>query len=208
MCGNGARKRNNNQGRPVKLGPPEFVPTLSIGKTFRFETLTGAVTALPVTRAMLLNLYTMATTTTIQNRIITAVKLKRVRVWGQPPVLGAAGSTVVVEWVGTQAPSTIHSDTSMGVRPSFVDTRPPADSSDKWWSISGSNESEVLFNITAPIGAVVDVSLSLRLADDEAAVQGEDGTAAGSIAGRVYFNYLDGFVSKMLTPVGGVRVLP
>jgi len=188
-------------------GPPEFISTPSVGKTFRFTNAT-AVVSLPITRNMLLNLMTVATTTTNQARIFDAVKLKRVRCWGEPPALGSAPTSLQVEWLGNQAPSTIHSDTAIGVRPAFVDTRPPLDSSDRWWSISGTNGSEVLFNYTGPAGSIVDVMLSFRLNDDEAAIFGEAGTAAGATIGVMYYNYLDGFASKKLAPVGGVNILP
>lgn len=205
----GARRGGRRRGlRGTTISPPEFVPTLSLGHKFRFSTGV-AFTGLPVTRAMLLNLYTMATTTSNQNRLVTAVKLKRVQVWGSPPIMGSgAPTTVVVEWLGNQAPSTIHSDTGMGVRPSYVSSRPPVDSSDRWWSISGTNESEVLFKISGPIGTVIDIQAAVRLADDEAAVAAENGTAVMSTVGKVYFNYLDGFASKLLTPAGGVSILP
>lgn len=158
---------------------------------------------------MLLNLYSMATTTTNQNRIITAIKLKRVRVWGQPAAVGAAPASVQIEWVSNQAPSTLHSDMAIGVRPAFIETKPPADSSAKWWSISGSNETEVLFKLSSVGGGIqVDIQTAVQFADDEGAVSAENGTAASATVGKVYWNYLDGFASKQLSPVGGVTVLP
>ena len=75
-------------------------------------------------------------------------------------------------------------------------------------SISGVNETETLFNLSCPAGSVVDVTLSVRAPDNEAAVTGESGTAAAATAGRVYWNYLDGFAAKTLAPQGGVRTLP
>jgi len=181
---------------------------MSFGHKFRFIAAGGA-SALPITRAMLLNLYSVATTTTNQARLITATRLKRVRVWGQPPALGATSTPIVVEWLGTNAPSTIHSDSPMGVDASHITTIPPVDSTASWWNISGgAAENEVLFKITGPVGTIIDVDLSLRFADDEAAVNAESGTGAAATVGRVYWNYLDGFASKMLAPVGGVTVLP
>jgi len=188
--------------------PPAFVPTISVGHKFRFISA-GAFTSVPITRAMLLNLYTMATTTTVQDRLFTAVKLRRIRMYGQPTSLSAAPTNpVIVEWLGSNSPSTLHSDTALGFRPAYVSSVPPVDSSDRWWSISGTSETDVLCKLSGPTGTIVDVDLSLRFADDEAAVAGESGTAAGSIAGTVYWNYLDGFASKKLAPVGGVTVLP
>jgi hypothetical protein len=157
---------------------------------------------------MLLNLYTVATTTTNQFRLLTAIKLKKIEMWGQPATLGGSNGAVNLEWVGNNAPSTIHSDTAIGVRPSYISCKPPADSSDRWWSISGSSETENICLLTFQAGTVIDVTASLRFADDEAPVAAEAGTAAAATIGHVYFNYLDGFASKLLIPVGGPTVLP
>lgn len=206
-------KRGTKKVNPQKdrFSPPEFVSTLSIGHKFRFVDVVGLLLgnpALSVTRGMLLNLYSMATTTTNQNRLITAIKLKRVQVWGVVAGIGSAPSTISVEWVGNQAPSTLHSDVSTGVRCGYISTKPPQDSSDRWWSISGVNESEVLFKIFTLVNSIVDITVSIRFADDEAAVSAENGTGAASTVGKVYFNYLDGFASKHYQASGGVTVLP
>jgi len=96
----------------------------------------------------------------------------------------------------------------MGIRPGRLSTTPPKDSSDRWWSVSGSNESEALIKLIVPVGSIIDVDLTVRLPENEAPVAGESGTALGATVGQVYWNYLDGFASKLLTPVGGVSVLP
>jgi hypothetical protein len=128
--------------------------------------------------------------------------------WGQPAALGGSNGSIVIEWEGNNAPSTIHSDTSIGVKPSYLSCKPPPDSSNRWWSISGSSETEVLCNLTYQAGTIIDMHVSLRFADDEAPVAAENGTGAAATVGHVYFNYLDGFASKHLTPVGGPTVLP
>lgn len=199
---NGAPKMRNRR------CPPEFVPTFTMGHKFRFVVPSGAVSKKPITRAMLLNLYTMATTDTLQSRLITAIKLKRIEIWGTVPALGATPGNVQLEWVGTNAPSTLHSDTSNGIMPAYISTRPPIDSSDRWWSISGSGETDQLCLISCPQFSTIDVTCSIRFADDEAAVAAEPGTGAAATAGTVYWNYLDGFASKQFAPAGGVTILP
>lgn len=197
-------------GRSLRQGgraPPEFVPTLSFGHKFRFRG-SYAFTNVSITRSRLLNLYSVATTTTNQFRLLTAVKIRRVSMWGQPVALGSANTRISIEWAGFNSPSTIHSDTASGVRASFISSNPPPDSSAAWWSISGSNEGEDLFKLTGPTGTVIDLDLELRFADNEAAVAAENGTAAAASVGRVYWNYLDGFASGILAPDGGVTALP
>jgi len=72
-----------------------------------------------------------------------------------------------------------------------------------WWAISGSNETDVLFKITCPSHSIVDVDVALKLVDDEAAIVGDYTT--GLMLGRVYFGYLDGKTSGLLSPGGGVN---
>lgn len=204
----GARRiRQGSGGRSQRAGPPEFMATISTGHKFRFASLEGNV-ALPVTGAMMLNLMTMATTTTNQFRVLAAIKIKRISVWGQPPALGADATQAAVEWTGVHAPSAYHSDSSMGVRPAFVSTRPPPESSCAWWITSGSaDEGTQICKITAPDGGIIDVDCSLRFIDNEAAVAGQAGTGAAATVGTIYYNYLDGFTSLKYKPVG-VTVLP
>lgn len=182
--------------------------TLKNNQRFRFTAL-NSITKVPVTRAQLLNLLTMAVTTTSQYRLYDAILLKSVQIWSVPPSTAIAQQVATVEWTGINAPSIIVSDTSMGnARPLHVFTTPPPNSSDRWWSISGSNENEVLFYITAPQYAVVDVVIQMRLQDDDGAVAGQNGTGAASTVGVIYCNYLDGFTNKELQPTMGNPTLP
>jgi hypothetical protein len=95
------------------------------------------------------------------------------------------------------------------VQPAYLDTRPPKESSAQWWCLSGTNETEVLFKLTGPVGTVVDVHCDVRYIDSQNATAAENGTGAASSVGKVYWNYLDGFAgTKGYTPTGGVAVLP
>jgi len=204
LRGGGPKSRN-------RAGPPEFVSTMSFGHKFRFTydaVGSNVFTSLPITRAMLLNLVTVATTTSAQYRLIAAIKLNRIQMWCQPPALDGIPHSISCEWRGANAPSTLHSDSTMGIRPAYLSTRPPPNSSAGWWTSTSSTESEVLCALSGSGGSIVDVDCSVRLIDNEAADAGEDGTGAGAVAGTVYWNYLDGFASNFLIPLGGVRVLP
>lgn len=208
-----SRRGSKNQGRGgsrlSSVKPPEIVSTVCAGHTFRFLGSTAG-TAIPVSRANLLNLMSMATTTTNQFRVLSAIKIKRVTLWNEPVALGGAPVAASIEWSGSDdEPSTIHSDTALGVRPAFVSTVPPKQSLAAFWSTSGaSNEADILFFIRTASTAVVDIQCSLRYVDDEIATASENGTAAGSAVGTIYFHPLDGFASGLLPASGGVRVLP
>jgi hypothetical protein len=65
-----------------------------------------------------------------------------------------------------------------------------------------------MFNLSGPIGFIVDVHVQMKLHDQDAADAAENGTGAAATIGRTYYNYLSGFTSAALTPEGGVLVLP
>jgi hypothetical protein len=185
-----------------------FQPTLKTTQKFRFQA-GGAVTRESVTRGMLLNLVTMATTTTNQFRLYGAVKLKSVSLWAVPSSTSTTQQTASLEWKGTYAPSIVVADTSMGnARPLYVHSRPQGNSSERWWSIFNQQEAEVLFQITGPAGMIIDVELTMRLQDDEGPMAGENGTGAASTVGVIYINYLDGFAAKQFLPLMANPVLP
>jgi hypothetical protein len=183
--------------------PPQFTPTMRAKHKFRF--LNSAGSTKTITRANLLNLVVVATTSSASSRIIEGIRLRSVEVWTSPPSLGTAPLSCSVEWVGSNAPSTIQSDTSMGVLPAHVKSRPPPMSSNQWWSMSGTDETDPLFTIIASTESVCDVAVTIRYVDNEAATAG--GSPTGASVGQVYYDYLDGSASGTWAPVG-VAILP
>jgi len=187
------------------LVPPSFTPTLSLPHRFRFVTSSSADgAATPITRKNLLNLVLVATSATTTVRLFEAVRLRKVSIWTNPQIgTGSAGATPLVstqiEWLGENSPSTIVSDTTMGVRPARVVSRPPPSASNRWWCISGFSETDVLFVLQTPGSSVVDVDVDLRLVEAEAPTAGD--IPAGATLGQVYGDLLDG-IGGMYSPVG------
>jgi hypothetical protein len=198
------RSKKNKQGRTRRgvrsrrgesTHPPMYVPTVSLSHKFRF--INGANSGtFNVARSNLLNLLQLATTATTTVRLFQAVRLKKVEIWGNPVALGAAPTTVRLEWIGNNAPSTQVSDTGMGVLPAHVSSVPPANSSNRWWCISGTSESEDLFTLVLQPDCVIDVTLELRYVETETPVAGD--IPAGASVGQLYGNYLDGIASGKL----------
>jgi hypothetical protein len=190
--------------------PPPFTSTLSLTHKFRFLVSNDFPLAVPVTRANLLNLVVQATTASTSSRIFYAVRLRSIEAWSPPNTTitpGTFGTTELdIEWVGSFAPSTIKSGSSMGLENAHVNTGPPADSSAAWWSICGSNETEQLVLLTAQAGTIFDVVLECRLMENEVPVAGD--VPAGATPGKVYYDYLDGLASGNFKPVGQLSILP
>lgn len=207
---NGTRRSGpskKNRGRivgPNPSHPPSRNLTPLMTHVFRFQASTQA-SQVAVSRGGLLNLIgfgVLATSTGA--RLFGAVKLRKIRVWS-PIVSGFAPQLITVEWTGLNAPSSLHSDSSEGLTPATVHTSPPPDSSADWWSISGQNESEVLMLITCPSASIIDVTVDIRLADNESAVSFAQATLA---SGQVGYGRLDGTgtnaSSGVLPASGGV----
>jgi len=178
--------------------PPMFTPTVCSQHTFRFTT--SSPIASSITRKNLLNLLQVATSTVTTIRPIQAIRLRAVEMWVEPLALGGAGASGVIEWMGENSPSTLLSDTSVGVTPAHLRSTPPPSSSNRWWSISGSLESDVLFTVEASNGCTIDVRVELRFVDDEAPTAGD--IPAGATLGQWYYNLLDG-IGGSIPPIGG-----
>jgi hypothetical protein len=197
----GTRRGGRKQGLGGRSSnrPPPFVPTMSLSHRFRFTNGSNAGTFV-ITRAQLLNLVSMATTAVTTVRVFQGVRLKQIEIWANPTALGAPPNTLSVEWLGNNGPSTIHSDNSMGVLPAHVRTKPPARSSAQWWTLSNFDETDQLFSLVLPADCVIDVTMELRLVENEAPIAGD--IPAGASVGQLYGDYLDGLASGKLSPVG------
>jgi hypothetical protein len=193
-------RKRGGRARGAAMGHvPPFTPTIKLSHKFRFVNGTNNGTY-TITRAQVLNLVAYAYNTNNTYRLFEAVRLKVVEVWTNPTALGSAPSSVSLEWLGGYGPSTVVSDTTMGVSPAHIRTTPPASSSDRWWCMSGFNETDDLFTLILPVDCVIDVTLDIRMVEQEAPTQGDSGT--GLTLGQLYGDYLDGVTSGKLTPVG------
>jgi hypothetical protein len=181
------------------LIPPPFVPTLALKHNFRFIDSTGGTYT--ITRASLLNLIVTATSAITTVRLLEAVRLIKIRSWGSPS--GATIETNSIEWLGENSPSTLISDSSMGVRPAHISTCPPPSSSNQWWSMSGSLETDDLFVVITSVGTVLDITVEIRLVESEAPTAGP--VPAGATIGKVYGVPLDGLGGNLI-PVGFVTL--
>jgi hypothetical protein len=206
------RKQKRKQVKGTRRGPreisglghiPPFTPTLRTTHKFRF--VNGANNGTyTITRAQLLNLVLYTPTTSTSVRLFEAVRLVGLEMWSSPAALGSQASQLSLEWLGENGPSTIVSDTSIGVSPAHIRSSPPSRSSCEWWSMSGQQEADDLFVLVIPVNTTIDVTMALRFVENEAPTEGDAPT--GATVGRLYGDYLDGLVSGMLAPVGYIAL--
>lgn len=187
------QKQNNRMGAIAH--PPQFDSTKHVQGRARYLVV-GTQTAVSVTRGALLNHLVMNSASGTANyRLCSAIRLKSVQVWG-----AAASGTVSVEWRSANGPTVIASDTTvLSAQPAMVRTAPPAHTLASFWSLTGSNESEVLFIITALDGSIVDITYEMVLQNGEAPVLATT-TASGAI-GTVYMTYLAGVTTTGFAPI-------
>jgi len=172
--------------------PPQLEATYSVGKTIRY-TATAAVNVV-VSRGQLLDSLVLATGSTAAYRVLDAVKVRSIRIWGNAPGTGAVQArTSSVQWLSSYSPAKVVSDSGVGATyGARVYSKPPAMSLAGFWSLTGINESEAVFWLTLNEGDIVDLAVSARIQNN---VNGEDAPAAvtvvGATVGTVYQLALD-----------------
>jgi hypothetical protein len=194
-------KGRGRQGRGWSVPrPPQFTPT--IRSIHKFRWVVASATSGTVTSDSMLSWYVVATAATTTARPIEAARLRRVSIWGQPPALGAAAVTVALDWKGSQAPDVKHADTSSGITPAYLTTKPPKNASASWWYDNSATNTN-LFSFDLPLGATIDCEVEILCPDDSAAISGPATT--GASLGRFYGANLIGTgqaASSATTPVG------
>jgi hypothetical protein len=126
-----------------------------------------------------------------------SVKVNRISIWA-PPASQGASATVSVNWYGyANSPNREVSDTTISTsKPAHVVSTPPTGSLASFWQTVGTN---TIFSIVAPTGAIIDITLSLILSDDENTLPAT--TTAGGTLGVNYYLSLDPNVTHRFTPV-------
>jgi hypothetical protein len=195
------RNKNNKNKSEQKDSIPQFSSTIQVSRVARYSSgSTRSLVNFGLTRAMLLNHLIVNTAANTNARIISGYKLNRITAKCQPPGgLATLLLTTSVEWTSSYGPSKIVSDTSMGIHPAKLSSRPPRQSLASFWSLTGSNETDVLAILNLPAGTIVDINYSIIFQDGETPVS-VPSTAAGTV-GQLYMSYLDGSPSGQFQPV-------
>jgi hypothetical protein len=159
------------------------------------------VSALGVTRKELLNLLLVDFSALGPNayRIFSGVKLNRIEVRVPSAASDVTSTDISVEWTSTYGPSSEVSDSGTPLHPPLLVTSPPPQSLASFWSLTGSNETDVLMILTAPVSAIIDVWVDVILQDGQTPVLVTTGNFLAP--GTVVAFYLDG-PSGVIQPVG------
>jgi hypothetical protein len=170
--------------------PPPISAQIVHTQRLRFVITTTASSNAVITWASLLDAICVANTATAGTQLFDHIKLRAVEIWYSPAIGGS--NQVAVEFSGTAAgfvgDGKVWSDNSMGVEPAHVRAVPQRLSQVAQWQPRSTNTA---FLVTAPIGAVLDVEVSLRTVTSvaPAALQA---ALVGATAGEIYYRGIDG----------------
>jgi hypothetical protein len=201
------RPRSRRAGMPTIPHPPRFKANFEVSKTFRFAASSG--TTVNITPDDLLDLWCMATTANSAYRILTAVRLNSISIWG-PMAATLDPVTVAIEFQSLSsgapfgAPTRSVSDTSMGsTECAFVKTSPPPKSlAAQWWNSGLTTGVDNVMSLTFPLNAIVDVQLT-GICGPGSGLSSQVGAAvAAATVGEIYVRALDSNGGVVLVPVG------
>jgi len=203
--GNQSSSRNGlSQLKASSTHPPQIDSyEVSHHKTLRF-TVTAAVVQQAITYSNLMNTVLIADTATTGSCLFDLIRLKRVRVWG----IAAQGTPTSVEVMfitSSTGDATVHTDTSLGVRPAFVEAHPKQNSLASFYQLAtGGN----CFLLTAPAGSIIDLDLSMITSSGLAPVAAANALVAATV-GQVYYRGMDALASATTNfppPVGIITI--
>jgi hypothetical protein len=203
------RPRNVNKNRNLSLGAieraehPRELSNYEIQqeRVLRF-TVTAAVIEQTFSFQNLLDAILIATTAIAGTDLFDLVKINKVEVWGQA-ALGTP-STVSVTFMTTTGDRSIHTDTSLGIKPAHCIGKPSGQSLASFFQASGGGN---VFKITAPAGSIIDVSCFFKTAN--AVPVAAANALVGATAGDLYFRGLDGLAiaGTNFPPIVGVLAI-
>lgn len=124
--------------------------------------------------------------------IIAGIKINRVEMFGvggSSHALPFTPSIISIEWLSNYGPSKEVSDTGNALCPAKIVTSPPQHSLASFWSLTGINPTEILFNAVCPIETVFDLWVDIVLQDAETTLLYT--SIATGTAGQLYAGLLD-----------------
>jgi len=147
------------------------------------------------------------TSSTAPYDVFFMARLRSVKVWALPSI--GTATTVTVSFDGTTAGSQgdrmVHTDTSMGIEPAFVNAVPKARTLAAMFQTSSANEAFALY---CPGGAVVDIAMDFT-SDVSGNPKAAQNVSVASTVGCFAFRGLDGLAvasTNFTVPAGVLQI--
>lgn len=156
------RARRDPANTTMSHVPPPLCTDDLVSTSFRYTA--SGTTNITVTRAILLNSFGLASSTTNLYRLIGAIRIRAVHVWSAPNSNPALDFITEFGWNSPDTRPSVGITTSMGT--SEIGYRkyvPPKKSLAAMWSISGSNESDAIFTLNFNTGDVIQLDVTYQL---------------------------------------------
>jgi hypothetical protein len=147
-----------------------------------------------------------AATAILGYSLYQCVRVDKIEVWTPPASQGAAATcSVLFPAAGTSSqgmPREFTDTTVSTAKPAHIRCRPPLHSLCAFWQ-NGSN-TNTLFTLVAPSGSIIDIWVSLVLADGARPAGAQQATLVGATIGNVYYCSLDSSTKagSLFTPIG------
>jgi len=192
------KKNKRSSARVGPNKPPQLSSNVMFNHTYRFTSTSGTATGITATSLLCAAGSIGTVTNTTVSAIGATVKVNRVSIW-TPPASQGSFATCSVEWFGGANTNNKEvSDTSNSVAtPASIHSRPPAKSLASFWNAIGTN---ALFVLTAPVGSIIDVNLSVIFNDDDSLGTAMT-TVATAVVGTIYYLSLDPNATHRYVPV-------
>jgi hypothetical protein len=168
--------------------PPQLKTNVKYSHRYRFISNSADVQNV-TSKALIGACGVQADTTSTSHAIVQSIQVIAVSMWSPVPSQGSSTTCSVNFYGGDQAPNINYSDTSVSVTaPAVVHCRPPKNSSASFWQ--NQNVDVDLFNIIAPLGTIIDVTVNAVLSNNELGA-GLAFAVSGATVGFMYFGGLD-----------------
>jgi len=187
------KQRNNMLNQAVISHPPE-IPDLNVRHSTRLRwVVNAAVASASITFQNLLDTLVVGTSATTVADAFYAVKVRKVELWAEPVIGGAATVSVVFAGTGNGfvGDQRVHTDTSMGVQPAHVTAKPSPKSLASNYQVSSNQQ---VLSLTAPVGAVIDLELSFIQIFGGGGVAAQNASVATNV-GALYQRGIDGLAA-------------
>lgn len=197
-------KKNKNMrsgvSRIERMEHPPQVNGYEISHSIRLRfTITAAVVQFSIRPEDVLDSVLVASTAVLGYDLFDIFKVRSVEVWGQA-ALGTP-STITINFQTSTGDQTIHTDTSLGVKPAYVKAVPSDRSLASFWTETANT---ALFNVTAPAGSILDLNCDFKTT--LVAPNAAQNALVGANPGEIYYRGLDGLAmaTTNFPPIVGV----
>jgi len=173
--------------------PPE-IPDLNVRHSTRLRWIVNsAVASASITFQNLLDTLVVGTSATTVADAFFAVKIRKVEMWADSVVGTSTTVTCVFAGTGTGfvGDQKVNTDSSMGIQPAHVMSRPSPKSLASNYQVSSTQQA---LSLTAPVGAVIDLELSFIQIFGGGGVAAQNASVATN-AGALYQRGLDGLAA-------------